>query len=181
MRRMNTFSTICCNPESPCPPTLGGVLDGFSRFPPGPHLGGSRFSRLPPLCKTSQNDEKFGWCPWRPGPQAPGGPGPKPWAPSPCVGPGKPASCTLDFLRTVPPKNIVPVIVISEDSASRVRSITVRSPPEAVRLPSLAAAAEDSASIRDLGRAPRSGWRCRSARRSASFIHEAQGRVPPVT
>ena len=40
----------------------------------------------------------------------------------------------LDFLRAVPPKNIVPVIVTSEDSASRVTSITVRSPPEAVRL-----------------------------------------------
>ena len=30
----------------------------------------------------------------------------------------------LDFLRAVPPKNIVPVIVTSEDSASRVTSIT---------------------------------------------------------
>ena len=63
------------------------------------------------------------------------GPGPKPLeAPAPSRGPkslGARLLAPLDFLRAVPPKNIVPVIVTSEDSASRVTSITVRSPPEA--------------------------------------------------
>ena len=66
------------------PPTLGGVLDGFSNgegenplFLPyslemGGGVGGVSRARFPPR--------------WGPGPRVPrpGGPGPKPWAPSPC-------------------------------------------------------------------------------------------------
>ena len=100
-----------------------------ARFPPDPHLCASHSSRLPPLRLPAP---RF----WRLRPQALG---PKPLLHL-CVGPHAPANlilAPLDFLRAVPPKNIVPVIVTSEDSASRVTSITVRSPPEAVRLRSL--------------------------------------------
>ena len=93
----------------------------------------------------------------------------------------------LDLLRAVPPKNIVPVIVL--------RTLLQVLPFVHLQKPcgfgpclgcsdGLDCAGSGSGglrrSIRDLGRAPRSGWRCRSARRSASFIHEAQTRVPPV-
>ena len=81
----------------------GGRGGGVSRarFPLGPHLRGSRFSRLPPLRlpparRFFQNDEKLvelsfipsrsgglGPKPLGPGSQAPGGPGPKPLTPSP--------------------------------------------------------------------------------------------------
>ena len=98
----------------PYPPTLGGVLDGFSngdlffpalqprnagaggvsraRFPPGPHLRGSRFSRLPPLRlpptrRLFQNDEIGAFSSLERGPQGPGGPGPTAPSPGPqCFG-----------------------------------------------------------------------------------------------
>ena len=82
------------------------------------------------------------WAPG-PGPQAPGSPGPKPrklgllhrlisfrqvptkrfLRSDPCLGLLH-RLAPLDFRNAVPPKNIVPVIVTSEDSASRVTSIT---------------------------------------------------------
>ena len=74
-----------------------------------------------------QNAVRSRFSPWEPGPSLP-------------IKIDVPANlllAPLDFLRADPPKNIVPVIVTSEDSASRVTSITVRSLPEAVRLRSL--------------------------------------------
>ena len=89
------------------PPTLGGVLSplqpqnavgvgggggrGVSRlrFPPGPHLRSSRFSRHPrlrqaPTRRFAKNRNLRGLVVFvGKRPQAPGGPGPKPWGPGP--------------------------------------------------------------------------------------------------
>ena len=142
------------------------------------NAGGRGGEGGPHLCGTSpashqetffQNDEKkwwFGQAPGGPGPQDPGGPGPKP------LGARGPTAnlllAPLDFLCAVPPpKNIVPVIVTSEDSASRVTSITVRSPPEAVRLRSL------------LGLRRRVGLRWQRQRRTAAK-HPGLGVGTPI-
>ena len=86
------------------PPTLGGVLDGFSNgegenpllfsltaLEGGDGSLGSRSGSLGPKPLGARAPR-----PWRPWPQGPGGPGPKPSAPSPCklVLP----CCTIDFL-----------------------------------------------------------------------------------
>ena len=75
---------------SPLQPGGGGV-GGVSRlrFPPGPHLQSSRFSRHPRLrqaparrfCEKIVLCELGGFCGEKA--QAPGGPGPKPWGPGP--------------------------------------------------------------------------------------------------
>ena len=65
----------------------GGGVGGVSRlrFPPGPHLRSSRFSRHPrlrqaPARRFAKNRNLRGLVKR---PQAPGGPGPKPWGPGP--------------------------------------------------------------------------------------------------
>ena len=64
----------------------GGGVGGVSRlrFPPGPHLRSSRFSRHPrlrqaPTRRFAKNRNLRGFCGEKaPGPPSPGGPGPKP-------------------------------------------------------------------------------------------------------
>ena len=69
----------------------GGGGRGVSRlrFPPGPPLRSSRFSRHPrlrqaPSRRFAKNRNLRGWVVFvGKRPQAPGGPGPKPWGPGP--------------------------------------------------------------------------------------------------
>ena len=79
----------------------GGGVGGVSRlrFPPGPHLRSSRFSRHPrlrqaPTRRFAKNRNLRGL------PQAPGGPGPKPWRPGPqAPGAWIPPLLPVDFLQ----------------------------------------------------------------------------------
>ena len=77
--------------ENPLPFSLtapkrgGGWGEGGLRFPPGPHLRSSRFSRHPrlrqaPTRRFAKNRNLRGLV-WGKRPQAAGGPGPKPWGP----------------------------------------------------------------------------------------------------
>ena len=104
------------------PPTLGGVLDGFSngkvkiletrgrgggggaggvagvsraRFPPDPHICGSRFSRLPPLRQETFHDEKPSLGFLRKGPKPLWARPPSPWTPAQGACGSKPS--TLSF------------------------------------------------------------------------------------
>ena len=81
---------------------------------------------LPSRPPTSSHLPTLVWVPsfWKPRPQAlgPKPPGSPPLAP--IISFRHWLLAPLDFLHAVPPKNIVPVIVTSEDPASRVTSIT---------------------------------------------------------
>ena len=68
----------------------GGGVGGVSRlrFPPGPHLRSSRFSRHPrlrqaPTTRRFAKNRNLRVVFVGKRPQAPGGPGPKPWGPGP--------------------------------------------------------------------------------------------------
>ena len=84
------------------PPKGGGGVGGVSRlrFPPGPHLRSSRFSRHPRLRRKNRSLRGLGsFCGEKA--QAPGGPGPKPWGPGPQA-PWRrlPAKCKPCVLKT---------------------------------------------------------------------------------
>ena len=115
------------------------MLDGFSNGegenarnaevgPPPPR---QPFQPSPTPLPASHQETFQNW--WFGPSQAPGDPGPKPWAPSPWE-PG-PQACPPRLLHRF---------------ASRVTSIGLRQRVGLRR------------TMRDLGRAPRSGWRCRS-------------------
>ena len=83
--------TLFLSPLQPKRGGGGGGVGGVSRlrFPPGPHLRSSRFSRHPrlrqaPTRRFAKNRNLRGWVVFvGKRPQGPGGPGPKPWGPGP--------------------------------------------------------------------------------------------------
>ena len=96
----------------------GGGVGGVSRlrFPPGPHLRSSRFSRHPrlrqaPARRFAKNRNLRGVFVGK-RPQAPGGPGPKPWGPGPQApwrpGPQAPGACPAEFLWAARPTSPSP-------------------------------------------------------------------------
>ena len=85
---------------------VGGGVGGVSRlrFPPGPHLRRSRFSRHPrlrqaPTRRFAKNRGLGGFC-WRAGPQALGARAPSPLETWP-TGPWGPPLSAVDFLQSV--------------------------------------------------------------------------------